>query len=79
MEDRFIMMWDRTPAQDERRVRDFLSWEYGLSETAASLAHKLRVDRRVCRRVLDTAVTEGIVERRDFDDMAPIYVRFPER
>jgi hypothetical protein len=56
-----------------------LSWEYGLSETAASLSHKLRVDRRVCRRVLDTAVTEGLVERREFDDMAPIYVRFPER
>jgi hypothetical protein len=73
------MMWDRSAVHDERRVRDYLNWEYGLSETAASLSHKLRVDRRVCRRVLDTAVSEGIIERRDFDDMAPIYVRFPER
>ena len=29
------MMWDRSAVHDERRVRDYLNWEYGLSETAA--------------------------------------------
>lgn len=73
------MMWGRTLVQDERRIREYLTWEHGLSESAASLAHKLQVDRRLCRRVLDTAVNEGIVERRSFQDIDPIYVRYPAR
>jgi len=73
------MIWGRTPIHDERRVRDYLLWEHGLSESATSLANKLHVDRRLCRKVLDTAVTEGIVERREFADIDPMYVRYPAR
>ena len=74
-----IMIRPKAPIQDERRIREFLAWEHGLSESAASLSHKLQVNRGVCRRVLEGAVSEGLVERRDFDDMDPLYYRFPDR
>lgn len=73
------MMWARAPIHEERRIRDFCNWEYGLSETAASLSAKLGVDRRLCRRILDTLVNEGLVQRREFTDIDPIYVRYPIR
>jgi ribosomal protein S25 len=44
-----------------------------------SLADKLGINRRRCRGILERLVEQGVVQRRDFSDMEPIYVRFPSR
>jgi predicted ArsR family transcriptional regulator len=64
---------------DERRVRDYVDSPAGVSESVLSLADKLGISRRQCRRILEGLVEQGIVRRRDFADMEPIYVRFPSR
>jgi predicted ArsR family transcriptional regulator len=64
---------------DERRVRDFVDAPSGVSESAASLADKLGMSRRRCRRILEELVEQGIVQRRDFVDIEPLYTRFPSR
>jgi hypothetical protein len=64
---------------DERRVRDFLASPAGVSETAASLAAKLGIGQRRCRGILEQLVSEGLVQRQDFQDIQPIYFRFPSR
>jgi ribosomal protein S25 len=64
---------------DERRVRDFVDSPAGVSESVASLADKLGITRRSCRRILEHLVEQGVVLRHDFSDMEPIYVRFPSR
>jgi predicted ArsR family transcriptional regulator len=73
------MIWAKTRHYDERRVREFLLNESCCSETAASLARKLGLDRKRCRKVLDLLVNEGMVRRRDFGDIEPIYYRYPGR
>ena len=62
---------------DERRVRDFVDAPSGVSESVDSLADKLGISRRRCRRILDELVEQGVVQRRDFADIEPIYTRFP--
>jgi predicted ArsR family transcriptional regulator len=64
---------------DERRVRDFVDSPGGVSESVVSLADKLGISRRRCRGILERLVEQGIVQRRDFADIEPIYVRFPGR
>jgi ribosomal protein S25 len=64
---------------DERRIRDFVDSPAGVSESVASLADKLGVSRGRCRRILELLVEQGVVQRRDFVDIEPIYVRFPSR
>ena len=64
---------------EERRVRDFIDTRLGISESAASLAAKLDLDKRRCRRALERLVQEGVVHRREFEDMEPLYCRFPGR
>ena len=64
---------------DERRVRDFIDSPAGVSESVASLADKLNISRRRCRRILEQLAEQGVVQRHDFSDMEPIYVRFPGR
>jgi len=64
-------------APDEWRVREFLLQEPACSETADSLARKLGLSRNQCRRTLDLLVSEGVVRRRDFPDIEPIYCRYP--
>ena len=64
---------------DERRVRDFIDSQAGVSESVASLADKLDISRRRCRRILEQLAEQGVVQRHDFSDMEPIYVRFPGR
>ncbi len=64
---------------EERRLRDFLATPSGVSESAASLAVKLGMARGQCKRILEQLVQEGLVRRRDFDDIEPIYYRFPGR
>jgi predicted ArsR family transcriptional regulator len=64
---------------DERRVRDYVDSPGGVSESVMSLADKLGINRRRCRRILECLVEQGVVERHDFSDMDPIYVRFPSR
>jgi predicted ArsR family transcriptional regulator len=71
------MIWASSALQTERRVRDFLLSEPACSETAASLASKLGLSRRGCRKALDALVDVGIVRRRDFRDIASIYYRYP--
>jgi DNA-binding Lrp family transcriptional regulator len=44
-----------------------------------SLADKLGISRRRCRGILEGLVEQGILQRRDFADIEPIYVRFPSR
>jgi hypothetical protein len=64
---------------DERRIRDFIDCPSGVSETVESLSDKLGVSRRRCHHILERLAEQGIVQRRDFADMAPIYLRFPSR
>jgi predicted ArsR family transcriptional regulator len=64
---------------DERRVRDFVDSPAGVSESVESLSDKLGVSRRRCRYILERLVEQGVVQRRDFADMEPIYLRFPSR
>lgn len=64
---------------DERRVRDFVDTPSGISESAESLADKLGISPRRCRHILEELVEQGIVQRRDFVDIQPIYTRFPSR
>ena len=64
---------------DERRVRDFVDSPAGVSESVMSLADKLGISRRRCRGILERLVEQGVVQRRDFADIEPIYVRFPSR
>lgn len=64
---------------DERRVRDFVDSPAGVSESVASLADKLGINRRRCRRILEHLVEQGVVQRHDFSDIEPLYVRFPSR
>jgi predicted ArsR family transcriptional regulator len=64
---------------DERRVRDFVDSASGVSETVDSLSDKLGISRRRCRRILEQLVEQGVVQRRDFSDIEPIYLRFPSR
>ena len=71
------MIWARPTLQDERRVREFFMNAPACSETAASLASKLGLDRRRCRRALDLMVAEGVARRRLFEDIEPIYYRYP--
>ena len=64
---------------DERRVRDFVDSPAGVSESVDSLADKLGISRRRCRRILEHLVEQGIVQRREFEDIQPLYVRFTNR
>lgn len=64
---------------DERRVRDFIDSPGGVSESAASLADKMGISQRRCRGILEQLVQQGVVQRRDFADIEPIYLRFPSR
>lgn len=64
---------------DERRVRDFVDSPSGISESADSLADKLGISTRRCRRILEELAEQGVVQRREFADIQPLYVRFPSR
>jgi predicted ArsR family transcriptional regulator len=64
---------------DERRVRDYVDQASGVSESAASLSDKLGISRQRCRRILERLVEQGILERREFIDIQPMYLRFPSR
>jgi ribosomal protein S25 len=64
---------------DERRVRDYVDSPSGVSESVLSLSDKLGINRGRCRRILERLVEQGVVQRHDFSDMDPIYVRFPSR
>jgi predicted ArsR family transcriptional regulator len=64
---------------DERRVRDFVDSPGDVSESVLSLADKLGISRRRCRGILERLVEQGVVQRHDFIDIEPIYVRFPSR
>ena len=64
---------------DELRVRDFVDSPSGISESAESLADKLGISSRRCRRILEQLVEQGVVQRREFSDIQPLYVRFPSR
>jgi hypothetical protein len=71
------MIWAKPSHLEERRVRDFLLNESACSETAASLSRKLGINPRKCRRALELMVSEGVVRRREFADIEPIYYRYP--
>ena len=66
-------------APDERRVREFLDCPSGVSESVVSLSAKLGIKRNRCRSILEALVEQGIVQRRDFVDIEPMYCRFPTR
>jgi ribosomal protein S25 len=79
------LLWNKadraepTSEPDERRVRDFIDSPGGISESAESLADKMGMSRRRCQRILESLVEEGVVQRREYTDMQPMYVRFPNR
>jgi ribosomal protein S25 len=62
---------------EERRIRDFVDSPSGVSESVESLSDKLGISRRRCRRILEQLVEQGVVQRREFTDIQPLYVRFP--
>jgi len=64
---------------DERRVRDYVDSPSGVSESARSLSDKLGISPRRCRGILERLVEQGILQRRDFADIEPMYLRFPSR
>lgn len=64
---------------DERRVRDFVDSPGGISESATSLADKMGISRSRCRGILERLVEQGVLQRRDFADIEPMYLRFPSR
>src|SRR5579871_4378670 len=64
-------------AADDRRIRDYVVAPGGISESAASLADKLGISRRTCRRVLEDLAKHGVVRRHEFTSIAPMYCRFP--
>ena len=64
---------------DERRIRAYLDTAGGVSESVESLAAKLGVSRGRCRRVLEQLVQEGVIQRRDYADIEPMYSRYPPR
>jgi predicted ArsR family transcriptional regulator len=70
---------EQTLRPDERRVRDFVDSPGGVSESVMSLADKLGIGRRRVRGILERLVEQGVLQRRDFVDIEPIYVRFPGR
>ena len=74
-----LLFGERNHHPDERRVRDFLDASGGVSESVASLSHKLGLRHSRVRRILNQLVQEGVVERHDFEDIEPLYVRFPTR
>jgi len=71
------MIWAKSSPHAEQIVREFLLSESACSETAISLARKLGIDRRRCRKALDHLAKEGLVRRREFSDMEAIYYRYP--
>jgi predicted ArsR family transcriptional regulator len=79
------LLWLRTVGDeqsfspDERRVRDYIDSPGGVSESARSLADKMGISRRRCRGILERLVEQGVVQRREFTDIEPIYLRFPSR
>jgi hypothetical protein len=79
------LLWIRPAAAeqelhpDERRVRDYVDSPGGVSESARSLSDKLGISRRRCRGILERLVQQGVLQRRDFADIEPIYLRFPSR
>ena len=64
---------------DERRVRDYVDTPAGVSESARSLADKMGMSRRRCQRILEGLVEQGVLARREFADIEPMYLRFPSR
>ena len=70
---------ERRFVPDDRRIRDYLDSAAGVSESVASLAAKLGVSRGRCRQVLEQLVQEGVMRRRDYIDIEPMYSRYPPR
>jgi hypothetical protein len=66
-------------APDERRIREFIDCPGGISESARSLGSKLGIGQQRCRAILERLVEQGVVARREFSDIEPMYVRFPTR
>jgi hypothetical protein len=64
---------------DEQRVREYVDSPGGISESAESLADKLGISHRRCRRILDELVEQGVLQRREYTNMQPMYSRFPSR
>jgi Winged helix-turn-helix DNA-binding len=64
---------------DERRVRDYVDSPSGVSESARSLSDKLGISRRRCMHILERLAEQGILQRRDYIGMEPMYLRFPSR
>ena len=64
---------------DERRVREFCDSPAGVSESAASLSSKLGISHRSCRSILEQLVEQGVVSRHDYQDIEPMYFRFPTK
>jgi DNA-binding HxlR family transcriptional regulator len=70
---------ERGFAPDERRVREFVDAPGGVSESVASLSRKLGIPPGRLRRILDGLVEAGVLQRREYADIQPIYTRFPGR
>jgi ribosomal protein S25 len=76
------LLWMRSvvlETPDERRVRDYVDSPSGVSESARSLSDKLGISRGRCQRILERLVEQGILQRREYSGMEPMYLRFPSR
>jgi hypothetical protein len=66
-------------APDERRIREFLDSPGGVSESVLSLSAKLDIGPRRCRTILERLVQQGMLAKRNYTDIEPMYSRFPTR
>jgi hypothetical protein len=69
-------MSQRIQTLDEQRIRAFLERESVVSETAGSLARKLRLNMYVVQHVLDRCAAAGELSCQRFDEGEdPVYYR----
>ena len=67
----------RSRARDEGLVLDYIERQTTISETPASLAKKLAVHESAARHMLEYLARRGQLRRRVFEDIQPIYYRYP--
>jgi predicted transcriptional regulator len=73
------MAGQKTPQAAAAMIHTFLTEHGSFSETAASLAYKLKVDHRTVRQMLDELAEAGMLSRRTFEGkIEPVYYRYSD-